>query len=235
VATTSTERWSRHAVAVALALALGSAAGVHAAEKMQICAYDGSAMVESHMKAKMTMKGKTLYFCTEAEHDRFMASPAAYMRIVAGKKYTVQLNFLTKDEYHAAMASMDMLEMMKPVLAKVPSDADSWTHYLIVTVLDSKTGEKVTDLKPGSVHIALSKPGAKSAAMESMAEPMMKYVMTGVDLSPVGAYKGSIKLNFGLMSRETLDFTYDVKPAQKPAAPMAKPSSGGGASHDHSH
>jgi len=211
---------------VIVRLALG------AEDPMRICAYDGSAMKESAMKAKTVMKGKTLYFCSERERDRFMGNPSAYLRILEGKKYHIQLNFIPPKEYDETMEEMNMAQMMKMTLAEMPKEP-STTHYLIVTVMNAKTGEKIDDLKKGSVKLSLEKPGAKAKNVPVMMEPMMKYAITGVNLSAVGAYKGSITVNAGGLGKETLTFTYDVSAA--PKAPESSSSRSSGSSHQHSH
>jgi YHS domain-containing protein len=210
-------------------LALGAAS-----EPMRLCAYDGSSMKESAMEAKVEMKGKTLYFCSKAEHDRFMKNPAAYLRILEGKKYRVQLNFISPKEYDASMEAMKMAQMMKMALAEMPIEP-STTHYLIVTVMNAKTGEKIADLKKEGVKLALEKPGAKAKNVPAMIEPMMKYAITGVDLSAVGTYRGKLAVNVGGLGKETLTFSYDVKATPKAAskAPASAASQPSGSSHQH--
>jgi YHS domain-containing protein len=208
-----------------------------AAEKKVICAYDGSVMVQSAMKAQMNMKGKTLYFCSHAEHERFMADPAAYLRILEGKKYTVLLNFLPIPEYDKAMADMGMLDMMKPSLAQVPKQPKA-THYLIVTVLDAKTGEKIEDVKKDSVSVEFAQGDAKRKAVGLSLEPMMKYHMSGLNLTAVGKYSGRVTVNLGLLRKESLDFTYEVTAAAAARASGAQTGSSGSAAtnqHEHKH
>lgn len=50
-----------------------------ASDEMVTCAYDGMQMKKSDMQAKMEYKGKTLYFCTKDEMDKFMKDPEGYL------------------------------------------------------------------------------------------------------------------------------------------------------------
>ena len=48
-------------------------------EEMVTCSYDGMTMKKSAMQASMEYKGKTLYFCTKAEMEKFKKDPESYL------------------------------------------------------------------------------------------------------------------------------------------------------------
>lgn len=49
------------------------------ADEMVTCSYDGMKMKKSEMQASMVYKGKTLYFCTKAEMEKFKKDPEGYL------------------------------------------------------------------------------------------------------------------------------------------------------------
>jgi YHS domain-containing protein len=50
-----------------------------AKDEMVTCAYDKMQMKKSAMEAQMQYKGKTLYFCTKAEMEKFKKNPEGYL------------------------------------------------------------------------------------------------------------------------------------------------------------
>jgi YHS domain-containing protein len=48
-------------------------------EEMVTCAYDKMQMKKSAMEANMKYKGKTLYFCTKDEMEKFKKDPEGYL------------------------------------------------------------------------------------------------------------------------------------------------------------
>lgn len=50
-----------------------------AKDEMVTCSYDGMQMKKSAMQAQMLYKGKTLYFCTKEEMEKFKKNPEGYL------------------------------------------------------------------------------------------------------------------------------------------------------------
>jgi YHS domain-containing protein len=50
-----------------------------AKDEMVTCSYDKMEMKKSAMEAQMLYKGKTLYFCTKAEMEKFKKNPEGYL------------------------------------------------------------------------------------------------------------------------------------------------------------
>jgi YHS domain-containing protein len=49
------------------------------ADELVTCSYDGMKMKKSAMQASMEYKGKTLYFCTKSEMEKFKKDPEQYL------------------------------------------------------------------------------------------------------------------------------------------------------------
>jgi YHS domain-containing protein len=48
-------------------------------DEIVTCAYDKMEMKKSAMEAQMLYKGKTLYFCTKEEREKFKKNPEGYL------------------------------------------------------------------------------------------------------------------------------------------------------------
>ena len=187
-----------------------------------LCAYDGSYMPQSEMKASLTVGGRKLYFCTEAERDRFAKSASHALRVLDGKKYQAWVNIIPTDTFFASMKSKGMGEVD---YSHLPKDV---SHYLVVSIFDKKTEKKVEDLTHESLIARFGKVGSKVKPGAAYWDAMMKYFIVGANLEEGSAYRGSFELLLPHLSKsgksdarvhtaDSFVLTYEVR---KPATPI---------------
>ena len=170
------------------------------------CAIDGMEMKKSAM-VEMEHHGKTLYFCSTEQMDRFKKNPTKYLKIVSIGDVDVNLNILTMKEYKNVMNDMGMGGMMKM------EGMDKATHYISVYLTDKKTGASIAahsmDEKSGKktanfkIQVVIISPDGKVQKPFMKFVDMMKYHASGFNLAKSGNYKIKVIL-------EAADIEYKI-------------------------
>lgn len=185
----------RRTFALVVLLAFVLSAGVMAAGKMVRCAFDDMAMKESMMK-KATVKGETLYFCSDAQKNTYVKSPQKYWRTTKVGDLKATIIFLTHKEHMQAMKGMGM----KMKMAKKPTG----THHVAVCLQD-KNGK---DVKPTKVLIRLTDPKGKGVTKPLMWMQSMSHYGADFDLAAKGKYKAAVMvLDAGRQLRSSVGYT----------------------------
>jgi YHS domain-containing protein len=71
-------------VAIFTVASISIAEDKSSSEGMVQCAFDGMKGPKSSMKAQMEYQGKTYYFCTQEERDKFAQEPEKYLKMRTG-------------------------------------------------------------------------------------------------------------------------------------------------------
>lgn len=166
-------------------------------EKIVRCAFDGMQMKASMMKATMKDKsGKTLYFCTKEQMEKFQKEPDKYLRRFSIGNVQVNLNILTMKEYMDIMKAMGMDKYMP----KMEQMEHATTHHISVYLVDERSGELIQDI---GVRIELTQPDGKV-----LMEPLKFIEMTNYyaeDFSFLESGKYNIKVLL-----EAAKFDYNI-------------------------
>jgi YHS domain-containing protein len=80
------------------------------------CAVDGMMMKPSAM-TKITLEGRTYYFCNQKQAQMFKANPDKYLKMIPFGHLTFNLNLMAVDEYKEMMNGMGMGNMKMEALA----------------------------------------------------------------------------------------------------------------------
>jgi YHS domain-containing protein len=157
------------------------------------CAFDGMQMKALMMKATMKDKnGKTLYFCTKEQMEKFQKEPDKYLRQFSIGNVQVNLNILTVKDYMDAMKVMGMDKYM-------PQMERSVTHHISAYLIDERSGELIKDV---GVQIELTTPGGEVQKKPLKFIEMMNYYAD--DFSFLKSAKYNIKV---LLEAAKLDYT----------------------------
>jgi YHS domain-containing protein len=123
-------------------------------------------MKASMMKATMKdKKGKTLYFCTKEQMEKFQKEPDKYLRQFSIGNAQVNLNILTMKDYMDAMKVMEMDKHM-------PEMEHSATHHISAYLIDERSGELIKDV---GVQIELTTPAGEVQKKPLKFVEMMNY------------------------------------------------------------
>ena len=161
--------------------------GARASDKAR-CAIEGMEMKKSAM-VNMEHHGRTLYFCSKKEMEKFKKNPAKYLRVISIGDVDVNLNILTMKEYKDVMTSMGMGDMMKM------GNTGKATHHISAYLTDRKTGVSIpaysADKKTENfkIQIVLISPDGKVQKPLMTFDKMMKYHAAPFNLTKNANYK----------------------------------------------
>jgi len=148
-------------------------------EKIVRCAFDGMQMKASMMKATMKDKnGKTLYFCTKEQMEKFKKEPDKYLRQFSIGNAQVNLNILTMKDYMDIMKAMGMDKHM-------PEMEHSATHHISAYLIDERSGELIKDV---GVQIELTTPDGEVQKKLLKFVEMMNYYADDFSFLKSGKY-----------------------------------------------
>ncbi|MBM3237608.1 hypothetical protein FJZ31_15065 [Candidatus Poribacteria bacterium] len=154
-------------------------------EKIVRCAFDGMQMKASMMKATMKdKKGKTLYFCTKEQMEKFKKEPDKYLRQFTIGNVQVNLNILTMKDYMDAMKAMGMDKHM-------PQMEHSNTHHISAYLIDERSGELIKDV---GVQIELTTPDGEVQKKLLKFIDMMNYYADDFSFLKSGKYNIKVLL-----------------------------------------
>ncbi|MBI2844894.1 MAG: hypothetical protein HYX78_15990 [Armatimonadetes bacterium] len=182
----------RNSLLIAILMSLAIVTAAVAAGKMVRCAFDGMAMKDTVMK-KATVKGETVYFCSDDQKTHYLKSPEKYRRTTKIGPYSATVNFLTNMEHMEAMKAMGMEMGMKP----------SGAHHLSVC-LEDKSGK---DVKPTKVLLRVTDPAGKGVTKPLKWNDMMTHYGTQFELKSKGKYQVAVMvLDSGKQYKSTVDY-----------------------------
>lgn len=166
------------------------------------CAYDGMEMYNTMMKAKKEKDGKTYYFCTKEQMDKFFKDPAKYLKNLEVGNYDITVNILSIKEHHESMEAMDM--SMEDMDMEMDKKA---THHLAINIADKKKGKKISDIL---VTISITDTKGKKQEKEVSYVDMMEHYGVDVELAQKGKYEITLSIGEG-KNEKSVSFDYEVK------------------------